>query len=266
MRFIFITNNTDKARIADAAGVDSIFVDLERHGKAARQPDRTPWISDHSFDDISRIQPCLVNAELLVRIDPLGRDSKNQIDSVLGCGVNRLIIPMLRSYDEVQYSLELIDGRAKFCLLVETPELLASLYRVLEGLPIDNVHLGLNDLSRALGLRHMFELFANGFAECFAKICNAQGVLFGIGGVAPVGMGEVSPNLLISEHARLGSKQVILSRAFNSLALNKDIWRQEIDALREIYYVPHNMSEREQSSTQLRSLIRELAEKLGKES
>lgn len=39
---MYITNNPEVASIADRAGVDRIFIDLERHGKEERQKTGIP--------------------------------------------------------------------------------------------------------------------------------------------------------------------------------------------------------------------------------
>jgi len=71
MELSLITNNPALANLAEDAGIDRIFIDLERLDKAERQVDRGLFLSDHCFNDIERIRHVLYRANLMVRVDPL---------------------------------------------------------------------------------------------------------------------------------------------------------------------------------------------------
>lgn len=58
-----------------------------------------------------------------------------------------------------------VNGRAKCCLLLETPESVAILEDIVAVPGIDMIHLGLNDMHLALGMKFMFELLANGSVD-----------------------------------------------------------------------------------------------------
>ena len=85
----------------------------------------------------------------------------------------------------------------------------------------------------------MFELLSAGLIDYMVDVIRGRGIRFGIGGVARLGKGLISPELIMSEHVRLGSSQVLLSRDFNgvfdassrSIALEE--FRREISVLRE---------------------------------
>jgi len=59
-------------------------------------------------------------------------------------------------------------------------------------------------------------------------------VPFGFGGVARVDEGLVSGRLVLSEHVRLGSSAVILSRTFHRSSQNPEDVRTNVDFEREI--------------------------------
>ena len=56
MRFWTITNKPEFAELLTKNGVERIFIDLERLGKKNRQKGGNFWISDHIYEDISRIK------------------------------------------------------------------------------------------------------------------------------------------------------------------------------------------------------------------
>ena len=60
LRLMLITNDPQFAKIADAQGVDWVIVDLEKIGKAARQPGMDTVQSLHQIADISAVKPSLI--------------------------------------------------------------------------------------------------------------------------------------------------------------------------------------------------------------
>ncbi len=230
MKFIQITNSPDTAAAMDAAGVDRVMIDLERRGKLERQGSRDTWISHHTLDDIAVVRPQLAKASLLVRVDPWGQGSNDQVDDVIARGADVVMLPMLRERSEAEAFIAAVDGRAKASLLLETAPAIGRLDDILECAGIDEVHIGLNDLHVEMNLAFMFELLAFGMMDFVAARLRGRGIPFGIGGVAPEGAGPISAQLILSEHARLGSTACILSRGFLRGALAS----QEclVDALR----------------------------------
>lgn len=70
IKLMYITNQPEVAKIAEKAGVDRVFVDLEIIGKLERQGHLDTVISRHSIADIAPIKDCIKSAELLVRSNP----------------------------------------------------------------------------------------------------------------------------------------------------------------------------------------------------
>ena len=58
LKLMYITNQPEIAQIAESAGVDRIFVDLEDIGKSDRQGGMDTVQSRHTIDDVkkSRVQ------------------------------------------------------------------------------------------------------------------------------------------------------------------------------------------------------------------
>lgn len=214
LTLMYITNSPEIALIAEANGVQRIWVDLETLGKEERQKGRNTVKSNHSVEDVRAIKPLLTKAQMLVRINPWHEDSQAEVDAVIGAGADIIMLPMWKTADEVKCFLKAVRGRIPTTLLLETREAEACLDEVLELEGIDEIHIGLNDLHISYGLDFMFELLANGTVENICQKIAAKGIPYGFGGIAKIGDGAVPAEKIILEHYRLGSSRAILSRTF----------------------------------------------------
>lgn len=217
LKLMAITNDPQKARAFTDAGVQRIFVDLEIHGKHERQPGGNTVISQHAYEDIVAIREALPNTEILVRTNPIHTDTQSEVDTVIQNGADTLMLPMFKTPDDVKRFSGAIAGRAKVCLLVETPQALVRLPTYLEA-GIDEIYIGLNDLHLGMQLNFMFEPLAGGVIEFAAKQILSAGIPFGFGGIGCIGSGDIPAEMILAEHIRLGSSMVILSRTFTTAA------------------------------------------------
>lgn len=219
LKLMYITNQPEIAQIAESAGVDRIFVDLEYIGKAKRQCGMDTVQSYHTLDDVKRIADAIRKAELLVRINPIHEpsdmylSSKEEIDRAIENGAQILMLPYFKTVKEAKTFVELVDGRAKTLLLVETPEAVDCIDKILK-LNLDEIFIGLNDLSLGYGMKFMFELLADGTVEDLCHKFKMKGIPYGFGGIASLGQGMLPAEKIIIEHYRLGSTCAILSRSF----------------------------------------------------
>ena len=128
LKLMYITNCPSIAQIAETAGVDRIFVDMEYIGKADRQVGMDTVQSHHTLEDIKVISGSVETAEVLVRVNPIHEasetyiSSKEEIDRAIANGADILMLPFFKTVTEVQQFVELVDGRVKTMPLVETPE------------------------------------------------------------------------------------------------------------------------------------------------
>lgn len=214
---------TEIAKIAESAGVDWIFVDMEFIGKDIRQYGLDTVQNHHTIADVINIKNCVTKAQVLVRINPIHTamadyfSSKEEIDATIEAGADILMLPYFKTVSEVKKFLEYVSGRTKTCLLVETPEAALLLDEILELDGVDMIHLGLNDLHLALGMKFMFELLADGTVDRLAKKIKSKGIPFGFGGIATLEGGLLPGTAVLKEHYRLGSSMVIISRSFCNL-------------------------------------------------
>ena len=229
MKLMYITNNPAVARIAEDAGVDWIFLDMEVIGKAFRQSGLDTVQNHHTIDDIKRIRKTISQSKLLVRVNPIHDalknypSSKDEIDATIDAGADILMLPYFKTVEEVKTFIHLVNGRAKTLLLLETVEAANLIDDILEVPGIDMIHLGLNDMHLELGMNFMFELLADGTVERLGDKIKAKGIPFGFGGIATLDGGALPGSMVLKEHVRLGSSMVIVSRSFCNTEIVTDL-------------------------------------------
>lgn len=214
LRLLYLTNDPVIGVMAEQAGVDWIFVDLEYRGKSDRQIGRNTVISAHTIKDIVTMRKALKFSKLLVRINPIGSWSQKEIDDAITSGADILMLPFFKSSEEVKRFLELNDGRAETCLLLETIDAIEHIDEILNLGGIDYIHVGLNDLHIERKTKFMFEFVADGSIDSLAMKFKDKQIKFGFGGCARIGELVPPAERVLAEHYRLGSSGVILSRSF----------------------------------------------------
>ena len=217
--------------------MDRIFIDMESFGKQNRQGGMDTVQCHHTFEDEAAIRSVLTDAELLVRCNPIHEacegycGSDEEIETIIQNGADIIMLPYFKTVDEAAFFIEQVGGRAKTDLLVETPEAVEAIDEILALPGIDEVHIGINDLSLGYRKQFMFELLTDGTVEWLCGKFQEAGISFGIGGIASLGRGLLPAEYLIKEHYRLGSTAAILSRSFcnaNRIA--------DINIIRRIFY------------------------------
>lgn len=227
LNLMYITNRPEIALIVEDAGVDWIFVDMEFIGKDARQGGLDTVQNHHTIQDVANICSAVKKAKVLVRVNPIHDvmpdypSSEDEIEAVIKAGADIIMLPFFKTVEEVVRFLDIVRSAAckngkvvKTCLLVETAEAALLLDEILELKGIDMIHIGLNDLHLACGMKFMFELLTDGMVDSFATKIKAKGIPFGFGGIATLNGGDVPGSMILKEHYRLGSSMVIVSRSF----------------------------------------------------
>ena len=219
---MYITNDPRIAAIAQDAGVDRVWVDLECKGKEDRQAGMNTVKSKHTVEDAIRLRPLLDRACLQVRVNPLDGDSRAEIDAVIAAGADYVMLPMYKTREEVETFISLVGGRAKTILLLETCEAAERLLEYVDIPGIDEIHIGLNDLHLSYKKTFMFELLTDGTVEKLAGILKEHNIRFGFGGIARIGYGMLPAERILTQHYFLGSEMAILSRGFCDANLVSD--------------------------------------------
>lgn len=263
LNLMYITNRPEIAQIAEDNGVDWIFVDMEFIGKDNRQGGLDTVQNHHTIQDVRNVKAAVKKAKVLVRVNPIHKammgadgtiaymDSQTEIEQAIEAGVDILMLPFFHSVEEVKEFVYLVktannrcerygNERAKACLLLETPEAAILLDEILNVPGIDMIHIGLNDLHLAMGMKFMFQLLSDGIVEQLAKKIKAKRIPFGFGGIASLHGGALPGSYVLKEHYRLGSSMVILGRSFCNTNLITDpeeirnIFKTGISEIREL--------------------------------
>ncbi len=220
LKLMYITNNPQIAQIAESSGVDRIFVDMEYIGKEERQGGLDSVQNHHTIEDVRNIKQAVQSAEVLVRVNPIHEatadyaSSEQEIDEVIRAGADIIMLPYVTSIEQVKLFLKFVDGRAKTMPLIETPQAVEEMDDILSLPGIDEIYIGLNDLSLGYNKKFMFELLADGTVEGLCLKSKLKGIPYGFGGIASLGKGMLPSEYIIREHYRLGSSCAILSRSF----------------------------------------------------
>jgi len=245
LTLMYITNRPEVALMAEAAGVDRIFLDMEYIGKSQRQGGMDTVQCQHTVEDIANIRRVIRTAQVLVRCNPVHdatdayTSTEDEINAVINCGADVIMLPYFKTAREVERFLKAVNGRATTMLLLETPEAVDAVDEILTLPGIDEIHIGLNDLSLGYGKRFMFELLSDGTVENLCRKFREKGIPYGFGGIASLGKGALPSEYIIAEHYRLGSGCAILSRSFcdmnrvESLDAARIIFKNGLQSIRE---------------------------------
>lgn len=273
LKLMYITNNPVIALTAEKNGVDQIFVDLETLGKEERQKNMNTVKSHHAINDVAVLAKTLNKSELMVRINPWNKDSKEEIEQVIASGADRIMLPMWKNPEVVDKFLKAVNNRTATTLLLETKEAAECIDEVLNNPLLDEIHIGLNDLHLSYGLNFMFQLLSNGVVENLCKKMQAKQIKYGFGGIAGIGEGVIPAERIITEHYRLGSQRAILSRSFcdvdkeNDFKKIEEIFALNIKKIREFENTlcEYSDSDFEKNKLETYSLINDFADSVKKD-
>lgn len=243
LKLMYITNDPEIAIIAENAGVDRIFIDMEYIGKSNRQHGMDTVQSHHTVEDVKRVKQVIKKAQLMVRVNQIHDASdeywasEEEISAVIDAGADLVMLPYFHNAEEIKKFVKIVDRRAKVFPLLESKEALENIDEILEVPGIDEIHIGLNDLALDLNKKFMFELLADGTVEMLCEKFRRKGIPYGFGGIGRLGKGDLPAEYVIKEHYRLGSGCAILSRSFcnANVITDKEIIREIFnDGIKEI--------------------------------
>jgi hypothetical protein len=214
-RLTLITDDPTLAAEADRSGIDRIGIDLERLGKAARQPGDDSRLFEHKLEDLPAVGRVLARAKLFVRINPLHADTPAEIESVLQRGAAVIMLPFFRTMEEVHRFVQLVGGRADTSILVETASAAVRIREIARVPGVDEVTFGLNDLRREFRVESHFEVLASPLLDALAREVREAGPKLSVGGVAhPTARAlPVSPDLVLAQYPRLGATGAWIARS-----------------------------------------------------
>ncbi len=262
LKTMLVVSDPAVAAYAAANGVDRLFVDLEWMGKAERQPGDTQK-SKSGPEDISRVREAAPDANLMVRVNPFHEGTRAEVEDAVARGADVLMLPMFRDAGTVGRFMDLVPWKAATMPLVETKAALDAVPEI-AALGPDELYIGLNDLHLDMGMRFMFQPLAEGLLDAPCRmLCDAR-ISFGIGGIARLGQGVIPAEMVLNEHARLGSEWVILSRGFYERAETVDAleaveFGRELASLKDYARKPQPADELAETHREFTRLVAEIA-------
>ena len=201
-----------------AAGAAGIVVDWERRGKARRQLGEGTQINADTPEDLARMRAA-TDGRLLCRINGFGPWTGGEIDEAVARGADEILLPMVRSTEEVDRTLDAVAGRCGLGILIETQDAVDRT-AALARRPLSRIYVGLNDLRIDRGSTELFRPLVDGTVDAVrAEVAQP----FGVGGLTLPGCGfPVPSDLLAAELVRLGADFTFLRRSFTADIAGRD--------------------------------------------
>lgn len=155
----------------------------------------------------------LRRAQLFARCDPA---VPGQLERLAARGVAFVMLPMFRDPAQVADAIQRCGPGVRVVPLVETAAAVERIEEVVAVPGVEEVHVGLNDLSLELGLANRFAVLVHPAVERVAAAARAAGVRLGLGGIGRAGQEDlpVPASLIYARHAALGAGAALLSRSF----------------------------------------------------
>ena len=201
-----------------AAGAAGVVVDWERRGKARRQAGEGTQINADTPADLARMRAA-TDGRVLCRVNGWGPWTAAEIDAAVTRGADEVLLPMVRTPEEVDRALDAVAGRCGLGILVETQDAVRRV-RALARRPLSRVYLGLNDLRIDRRSDNLFAPLVDGTVDAVRADVGGP---FGVGGLTlPGGGAPVPSHLLAAELVRVGADFTFLRRSFTTDMAGRD--------------------------------------------
>jgi HpcH/HpaI aldolase/citrate lyase family len=215
--FLFTVDPT-WGRDVVAAGAAGIVVDWERRGKARRQQGENTQINEDTPEDLSRMRAA-TPGRLVCRINGHGPWTRTEVEEAVTRGADEILLPMVRTVDEVDRTLDLAAGRCGVAILVETRDAVDRSAELARR-PLSRIYVGLNDLRIDRGSDELFRPLVDGTVDAVRATVRQP---FGVAGLTLPGRGfPVSSDLLAAEVVRLRTDFTFLRRSFTADMAGRD--------------------------------------------
>ena len=202
-----------------AAGAAGIVVDWERRGKARRQLGEGTQINADTPADLTRMRNA-TPGRLLCRINGHGPWTAQEVDEAVGRGADEILLPMVRTPEDVDRTLDLVGGRCGLGILIETQDAVDDAAAFARR-PLSRIYVGLNDLRIDRRSTELFRPLVDGTVDAVRAAVTASP--FGVGGLTLPGGGfPVSSDLLAAELVRIGTDFTFLRRSFTADMAGRD--------------------------------------------
>ncbi len=211
LELVIFENFPDKVKNLINSGYQSFIVDQEYIGKDLRQLGFDTEINRCEAKDIAAIA-AIENCKVWTRINSFGVHTKDEIDNAIRNGAHVIILPMVRSLDEVHQFLHYVDKRSETCVMIETQQAV-TMASELEKTSTDSFYFGLNDFAIATNSNNIFQPIQDGVLERTRRLLKTK--RFGFGGLTHAALGKpISSLRIVEELERLDCSITFLRRSF----------------------------------------------------
>ncbi|MGY1718671.1 aldolase/citrate lyase family protein [Blastococcus sp. SYSU DS0552] len=201
-----------------AAGAAGIVVDWERRGKLRRQAGEGTQINADTAEDLS-VMRAATSGRLICRVNGYGPWTAGEVDEAVRRGADEVLLPMVRTVEEVDRTVDLVAGRCGVGILVETQDAVDRVAELAQR-PLSRVYVGLNDLRIDRGSTELFRPLVDGTVDGVRAHVQTP---FGVAGLTLPGRGFPVPgDLLAAELLRTGADFTFLRRAFTADMAGRD--------------------------------------------
>jgi hypothetical protein len=201
-----------------AAGAAGIVVDWERRGKARRQRGEGTQINADTAEDLERVRAA-TDGRVLCRVNGHGPWTAGEVEDAVARGADEVLLPMVRTPEEVDRTLDAVAGRCGLGILIETQ---AAVDRAAElaARPLSRIYVGLNDLRIDRRSDQLFRPFVDGTVDAVRSCVTTP---FGVAGLTLPGCGSpIGTELLAAELVRVHTDFTFLRRSFHADMAGRD--------------------------------------------
>ncbi len=202
-----------------SSGAAGVIVDWERRGKHRRQAGEGTQINGDTPADLARVRAATAG-RVLCRVNGAGPWTHDEVELAIALGADEVLLPMVRTPEQVDLALDAVAGRCGLGILVETQDAVARVDELVDR-PLSRVYLGLNDLRIDRGADALFAPLVDGTAQAVRRSVD---VPFGVAGLTRPDAGSPVPSrLLAAELVRIGADFTFLRRSFHTDTAGRDL-------------------------------------------
>ena len=203
-----------------SAGAAGVIVDWERRGKHRRQAGEGTQINGDTPADLARVRAATAG-RVLCRVNGAGPWTDDEVELAIALGADEVLLPMVRTPEQVDLALDAVAGRCGLGILVETQDAVARVDELVDR-PLSRVYLGLNDLRIDRRSNALFTPLVDGTVDRVRAACGRTP--FGVAGLTLPDRGWPVPSaLLAGELARVGATFTFLRRSFTADTAGRDL-------------------------------------------
>ena len=170
--FAFYSNPSQLEELIEC-DIDAVVIDWETKGKDKRQNLYNTQVNKHTISDLETVQKAGAK-NIICRVNGQRFLSEDEIKTAIDRGAKEILIPMIKTLQEVDLVFNWINNQCSVALMVETNEAISLIDR-LDQYNVSRFYLGLNDLSIQRKSHNLFNPLVDGTVENLRPKINSPG-------------------------------------------------------------------------------------------